>query len=514
MFLARVPRAALAAGSALGSSFMAVSSVRRSVVLIPKVLTYQTQMSHSVRNFQTTTVSFESGITTPVTAEHAPPGSITTSATEPVPPLSEKRSPSTTPLHQLHLSRGAKMVPFAGYSMPLMYPPQTHISEHNFTRSHASIFDVSHMVQHTFTGPGALAFLESLTPADLGALEPYSSTLSVLLAHPTGGIIDDTIITMQASQEQFYVVTNAGCREKDLLYFAEALRKWDESSAKDEGEVIHKVLDGWGLVALQGPEAKNILGEYLQHVLPPGEAIDLNKILFGRSFECSVPASEQAGERVKIHVARGGYTGEDGFEISIPPSRSSAFSAAKSTAPANNPTTYLTTSLLRIGGPERVQMAGLAARDSLRLEAGMCLYGHDLNEDITPPEASLAWVVHPRRRADGLFPGGQIIQQQLAKGGTPPQRKRVGLDLGVGGAPAREGMKIVRVSESGEKEEVGVVTSGGPAISLGMKNIAMGYVKRGSDKIGTELKIDVRGKLRDAKIVKMPFVPTKYWKGA
>lgn len=369
------------------------------------------------------------------------------------------------------------------------------------------------MVQHLFSGPGALAFLESLTPADLGSMSPFTSTLSVFLAHPTGGIVDDTIITMQASQEQFYVVTNAGCREKDLEYFAEALRKWDDTTTG--GEVIHEVLEGWGLIALQGPEAKNVLADYFQHVLPPGKPVDLNTVLFGTSFEVSVPASERVGERVTLHVARGGYTGEDGFEISIPPvptvtdSKIPRPTAAEREGQAGNPTTYITNMLLNIGGKERVQFAGLAARDSLRLEAGMCLYGHDLNEDITPPEASLAWVVHPRRRADALFPGGAIVQQQLAKGGTPPARKRVGLDLGTGGPPAREGMRLV----TGEGEEVGVVTSGGPAISLGMKNIAMGYVRRGCDKVGTEVKVEVRGKLRDAKVVKMPFVQTRYWKG-
>ena len=409
--------------------------------------------------------------------------------------------------------------------MPLMYPPQTHIFEHNWTREHASIFDVSHMVQHLFSGPGALAFLESLTPADLGALGPFTSTLSVLLAHPTGGIIDDTIITMKASQEQFYVVTNAGCREKDLLYFKEAMRKWEASPAlKEQGKVVHEVLKDWGLIALQGPEAKGVLAEWLAHVLPPQVEIDLNKVIFGTSFEASVPASEKVGERVTVHIARGGYTGEDGFEISIPPSptitesqiphpRSLAHAEASSTASVINPTTYITSMLLRIGGKERLRMAGLAARGSLRLEAGMCLYGHDLNEDITPVEASLGWVVHKRRRADGLFPGGSVIQAQLAKTGTPPERKRVGLDLGTGGAPAREGMKIVSVGEKEENEVVGHVTSGGPAISLGMKNIAMGYVRRGCDKVGTVLGVDVRGKVREAKVVKMPFVPTKYWKG-
>lgn len=417
-------------------------------------------------------------------------------------PTTPKPALSTTSLHHLHLAHNAKMVPFAGYSMPLMYPPQTHISEHNFTREQCSIFDVSHMVQHLFTGPGALAFLESLTPADLVKMSPYTSTLSVFL-NSMGGIVDDSIITMKAGRDQFYVVTNAGCREKDLAYFVRALQRWEAESATEKGEVVHQVLDGWGLIALQGPEAKSILAEWLvllqDHL---GKTVDLDKVLFGTSFEVSVPVSDAVSEQITVHIARGGYTGEDGFEISIPPAVPGTDEWSR------NPTTCITNKLLAIGGESRIQLAGLAARDSLRLEAGMCLYGHDLNEEITPPEASLAWVVHPRRRVEGAFPGAGIITQQLLKGGKPPQRKRVGLDLGVGGPPAREGMKIF----NGE-EEVGVVTSGGPAISLGMRNIAMGYVKRGVDKIGTKLAVNVRGKTREAQVAKMPFVPTRYWKG-
>ena len=351
------------------------------------------------------------------------------------------------------------------------------------------------MVQHLFTGPGALAFLESLTPADLAKLSSYTSTLSVFL-NPTGGIVDDSIITMKAGREQFYVVTNAGCREKDLAYFEGALQRWAAESAREKGQVVHQVLEGWGLIALQGPEAKSILAEWLlrDHVR---ETDDLDKVLFGTSFEVSVPVGDAVGERVTVHIARGGYTGEDGFEISIPPG-----------VPGTDPTTSITNKLLAIGGKSRIQLAGLAARDSLRLEAGMCLYGHDLNEEITPPEASLAWVVHPRRRAEGAFPGADIVTQQLRKGGIPPGRKRVGLDLGIGGPPARGGMKIF----NGE-EEVGVVTSGGPAISLDMRNIAMAYVKRGMDKAGTKLAVDVRGRKREAQVAKMPFVQAKYWKG-
>ena len=258
------------------------------------------------------------------------------------------------------------------------------------------------------------------------------------------------------------------------------------------------------MITLQGPGAKSILAEWLAYSLQHQvrKSDNLDKVLFGTSFEVSVPINDAVGERVTVHIARGGYTGEDGFEISVPPRVPSTDERSI------NPTTSITNKLLVIGGKSRIQLAGLAARDSLRLEAGMCLYGHDLNETITPPEASLSWVVHPRRRAEGAFPGAEIVTQQLRKGGIPLGRKRVGLDLGIGGPPAREGMKIF----NGE-EEVGVVTSGGPAISLDMRNIAMGYVKRGVDKVGTKLVVDVRGKKREAQVAKMPFVQTKYWKG-
>ncbi|KAI5780341.1 glycine cleavage system T protein [Peziza echinospora] len=419
-------------------------------------------------------------------------------------------APKKTPLYELHRAYGAKIVPFANYSMPLVYSnTQSHIASHLWTRSHASIFDVSHMVQHIFTGPGALAFLESLTPSDLASLEPFSSTLSVFLLHPTGGILDDTMITMQASQEQYYVVTNAGCRDKDLAYISDAMQKWENNPETSKEVVTHEVLKDYGLIAVQGPLAKDVVKEYLDHVLPPDVNFDLDEVHFGHSFIVEVPAAEGVASRLPIRIARSGYTGEDGFEISIPPA------PALPDYPANqaNPTTYITESLLRIGTPDRIQLAGLAARDSLRLEAGLCLYGHDLNENITPPEASLAWVVAKRRRGELTYPGAEVINNQVAKGSkVKPAIKRVGLDFGKGGAPVREGTKIFK-SVDGPKKEIGNVTSGGPAISLDMRNIAMGYVPAEFSKIGSTVAVEVRGKMRQGTVVKMPFVPTKYWKG-
>ncbi|KAF8477417.1 Aminomethyltransferase folate-binding domain-containing protein [Kalaharituber pfeilii] len=300
--------------------------------------------------------------------------------------------------------------------------------------------------------------------------------------------MDDCMITMLASQECFYV----------------ALHKWELDGGKHTLDVIHKVLSGWGLIALQGPEAKFVLEEYLNHVILRKDLIkiDLDDIVFGQSFLADVPASDRVGDRMQVRIARDGYTGEDGFEISIPAGR------AELGENGDNPTTYITKELLRVGGEGRVKLAGLAARDSLRLEAGLCLYGHDLTEEITPPEASLGWVVARRRRAEAGFPGAGIICDQLWKGGTGPRMKRVGLDFGTGGPPAREGMKLF----VGGKE-VGKITNGGPAISLGMKNIAIGYVEKGCDKVGSEVEIDIRGKRWLGKVVKMPFVETKYWRG-
>ncbi|KAF8451779.1 hypothetical protein BGX38DRAFT_1253900, partial [Terfezia claveryi] len=383
---------------------------------------YPDRQDSGRRRLYTDAASLQSPMRTPppTTSTSTPLGAVHHHRRHRHPPVS-KAPLSTTPLNALHLSQGAKMVPFAEYSMPLMYPPQIHIVEHNWTGEHASIFDVSHMVQHMFS-----------TPADLVALGPFHSTLS-------------------ASQQQFYVVTNAGCREKDLLYFKEALRKWNDSSAlKEDGEVVHEVLKDWGLIALQGPEAKK-------------SGVDLDKVIFGTSFKASVPASEKVGERVTVHIAQGGYTGEDGFEISIPPSPTIIKSqtphsespaptvAASSAVPVHNPTTYITNMLLRIGGQERIRMVGLAARDSLRLEAGMCLYGHDLNEDITPWKPRWGGSCINADEQMGCSPGechSCAASEKRYSTGEKEDRTY----LGTGGAPAREGMKIVKVGEKREKE--------------------------------------------------------------
>jgi aminomethyltransferase len=341
------------------------------------------------------------------------------------------------------------------------------------------------MVQHHFSGPGVNAFLERITPADIAGLEVHKSGLSTLLWPQTGGIVDDTILT-RLGPELFYVVTNAGCREKDLKYFTEQL----EAFKKEGGEKVEwDVLEGAGLIALQGPLSEDILSA----VLVEPEKANLRELYFGQSkfLKINLFGGEVSSS---LLVSRGGYTGEDGFEISIPEAE----------------TVAVTETLLKSAGSERLQLAGLGARDSLRLEAGMCLYGHDLDDTTTPVEAALSWVIGKDRRTGGGFHGAEVILSQLtpkSKGGSGVERRRVGLI--VEGAPAREGAEIF----NDEGDKIGNVTSGCPSPTLG-KNITMGYIKDGFHKAGTDVEVVVRGKKRKAKVTKMPFVPSKYWKGA
>lgn len=372
-----------------------------------------------------------------------------------------------TGLYDFHVENGAKMVPFAGYSMPLSYGSVGAVASHHHVRKSVGIFDVGHMVQTNFHGPTVAAFLEWLTPSSLSSLDPFSSTLSVLL-NERGGIIDDTIITKH-SDDAFYVVTNAGRRDRDLAWFTEKVQEWNASDRAQAGKVDMEVLEGWGLLALQGPEA----AAYLQKLTP----YDLKQLTFGKSAFIPI-------EGHKLHVARGGYTGEDGFEISIPPAQTLDIAKALSQSP--------------------VQLTGLGARDSLRLEAGMCLYGQDLDEDTTPVEAGLSWVIGKDRREAGGFIGSEGVLKHLKEG---PPRRRVGLV--VEGAPARTGAKIFAPSGG---EQIGTITSGIPSPTLG-KNIAMGYVQNGWHKKGTEVEVDVRNKLRKAVLTPMPFVKSNYYRG-
>lgn len=388
-----------------------------------------------------------------------------------------------SPLHDFHQTHGANLVPFAGFHLPMAYAGQSLAQSHHFTRDHASLFDVSHMVQHVFKGPAAAAFLESVAPGDFGSQGAMQGKLTTFLWRETGGIVDDGIVT-RLGEDEFHVVTNGANLDKDSKFL-------DEELGRFGGDVQWTRLDGSGLLALQGPQSADILAELLE----PG--VDLKTLYFGNAARGNVKVGKD-GESYPVLITRGGYTGEDGFELSFASKLGSTPDAAALAAET----------LLAKGGPERLQPAGLGARDSLRLEAGMCLYGNDIDDATTPVEAALSFVIPKHRREKGGFNGAEVILPQLtpkSKGGAGVERRRVGFV--VQGAPARGGAGIELDGES-----VGTVTSGAPSPSMG-KNIAMGYVMDGMHKAGTELDVVVRGKKRKGVITKMPFVPHRYYKG-
>ena len=336
-------------------------------------------------------------------------------------------------------------------------------------------------VQHRISGSTAERFLSLFTPTDLTDLKPMHSTLSCLL-HPSGGIVDDTVIT-RLGPESFYLVTNAACRDKDVAFISQQL-----SRLKAVDQPHWEILEHQGLLAVQGPLSASIL----QKVLADSGALTLPDLYFGQCVEAKLRLIS-GKETLSVLVSRGGYTGEDGFEISIPAEA----------------TVAVAQTLLQRGTSDYLRLAGLGARDTLRLEAGMCLYGHDLNDNTTPVEAGLSWIIGKDRRDSSDFNGADVILEQLKpkKAGGGVSKRRIGLV--VEGAPAREHATISTV----DGEEIGTVTSGCPSPTLG-KNIAMGFVKSGFHKVGTSLKVNVRGKLRDSQVVKMPFVPTRYWRQA
>ena len=358
----------------------------------------------------------------------------------------------TTPLDGLHRELGARMVPFAGWAMPVQYPMGI-LGEHRHCRAAAALFDVSHMGQVVIRGEEAAERFETLVPGNLKALGEGRARYT-MLTNDEGGIIDDLIVTR--TSDGLYVVVNAGRRDVDIPRIREAL----EPDCKVEE------LTDRALLALQGPAAVRVLER-----LAPAVA-DLAFMQSG-TFDLS---------GVTCRVSRLGYTGEDGFEISVPADRA----------------TKLARTLL---SAEEVEPAGLGARDSLRLEAGLCLYGHDIDETTTPIEADLAWAVGKRRLAEGGFPGHAVIAEQV-RSGAP--RKLVGIRP-EGRAPVREGSPI----ENDEGTEIGRVTSGGFGPTVGAP-VAMGYVSTGEVAPGTSLQLRQRGKSMPAEIVSLPFVPHNY----
>ncbi len=370
-----------------------------------------------------------------------------------------------TPLHFRHLSLGARMVPFAGYDMPVQYEKGI-IDEHLWTRARAGLFDISHM------GPAALKAddgrhetvaraLEALVPADITGLKRGQQRYTQLL-NENGGIVDDLMVTRPLSSEEdgtLLLVLNASRKDIDGVHIKRYLAS----------HVRFKPLSDLALIALQGPEAAHVLKSVWPH------AAELKFMHAVRGEIGGYPC----------HICRSGYTGEDGFEISV-----EAQNAAG-----------LWDTLMKF---EAVRPCGLGARDSLRLEAGLCLYGHELDEQTSPIEAGLVWSIQKGRRHTAGFPGAERILREVSEG---PPRIRVGI-MPAGRAPARDGTAIL----SNDGNEIGIITSGGYSPSL-KRPVAMGYVDPSHSGPGTPVKLIVRGSSLDASIVPLPFVPHAYFRG-
>ncbi len=361
-----------------------------------------------------------------------------------------------TPLYDLHHARGARMVPFAGYEMPVQYPTGI-IAEHLHTRAKAGLFDVSHMGQIALRGERAARALERLVPGDLQSLAPGRMRYTLLL-NDSGGILDDLMATR--IEGGLMLVVNASRKETDLAHLRQNLGR----------EIAMEPQFERALLAVQGLMAAPVLARLA--------GSEVERMAFMSAAEVSV-----AG--VPCFVTRSGYTGEDGFELSVAAEDAVAVAEAL------------------LAEPE-VAPIGLGARDTLRLEAGLCLYGHDIDETTTPVEAGLSWAIGKRRRDSGDFPGAPTILRHLAEG---PSRKRVGIRPD-GRAPAREGTAIT----NSDGNSVGRVTSGGFGPSVGAP-VAMGYVDAAHAAEGEALALLVRDVPRPARVARLPFVPSRYYRG-
>lgn len=367
----------------------------------------------------------------------------------------------TLPLDSWHRAHGARMVPFAGYEMPIQYTGEHGgiVAEHEWTRTNAGLFDVSHMGQLYLSGEGVEAALEAVLPIDLATLKPNNPRYSMLLDED-GGILDDLMVTRWASG--FYLVVNGATKWDDMGHLREHL----------PDDVTMTYMEDNALLALQGPKAALAL----ERITTGDQPLSGLKFMQGGSFKI-------AG--VDVWISRSGYTGEDGFELALPAEEVARLAG------------------LICDQPE-VQPIGLGARDSLRLEAGLPLYGHDLSPEHSPVGADLLFAVNKRRRTEGGFMGADRVLRELAEG---TQQKRIGLLL-EGRMPAREGAEIYAGATL-----VGRVTSGGFSPTL-ERPIAMGYVDRAHSEIGQNLTIEVRGKRLEASVTAFPFVPHNYYRGA
>jgi len=365
----------------------------------------------------------------------------------------------TTPLTEAHIALGARMVPFAGYTMPVQYPMGV-MQEHLWTREHAGLFDVSHMGQARLKGVSPLSAFEEVVPGDYIGLKPGKQKYSVLL-NPKGGIIDDLMAGRPTTPDGqltdgLFVVVNGACKDNDFKVIDDELA----------GQVTIERLEDRALMAIQGPEAAAVVQA---HVPAAADMVFMD-------------IRAMPGFGTDLIISRSGYTGEDGYEISVP--------AAEAVRVWN-----------LLLSDERVKPIGLGARDSLRLEAGLPLYGHDLDETVSPVEAGLAFAINKNRREQRDFPGAARIVKELAEGTA---RTKVCLRV-LEGAPAREGAEVA--DEAGNV--IGVVTSGGhsPCLKAG---IALAFVPPAFKAAGTKLKVIVRGKPQAAEVVPSPFVPHRY----
>lgn len=352
-----------------------------------------------------------------------------------------------TPLHHMHLAARARMAPFAGYEMPLRYDAGD-IAEHQQARTRAALFDVSHMGQVQLAGPGADAALEGLVPGDIQGLEP-GQVRYTLFTSESGGILDDLMVARD--KEGLRLVVNAARKEHDIAHMSRYL-----------GSAVDVVPEpDRALLALQGPAAAEVLAD----------CAELAFMNWREAEVCGLP----------VRVSRSGYTGEDGFELSV----------------AANDAAYLAERLL---APDAVTWAGLGARDSLRLEAGLCLYGHDIDEMTTPMEAGLGWTIAKRRRQERNFPGAACILDH------PPARRRVGL--------RPEGRVVARADTpvlDADGAKVGRVTSGGFGPTMGGP-VAMAYLPVALARADTPVAFDIRGRARPGRVAALPFVSHNYFR--
>ena len=360
-----------------------------------------------------------------------------------------------TPLNALHRELGGKMVPFAGYDMPVQFPMGI-LKEHLHTREKAGLFDVSHMGQVIIRGDDPMGALETLLPGDLRALGPRRMRYSYF-TNEAGGILDDLMVTNMG--DHLFVVVNAACKQADIAHMRAHLK----------GVEIEYLGDDRGLLALQGPQAAAVMSRFVPETATMPFMSATTGTIGG----------------IPVGITRSGYTGEDGYEVSVAGDRAEELAR------------------LLLAQPE-VAPIGLGARDSLRLEAGLCLYGHDIDTTTTPVEAGLTWAISKRRREEGGFPGAAVVQRQLKEGAS---RKRVGI-LPEGRAPAREHTEI----QDMDGRTIGEVTSGGfgPTVN---GPVAMGYVETASAAVGTPVNLIVRGKPLSAKVTAMPFAPQRYYRG-